>query len=1032
MDATSISETPTTLIGSVGSPAPGWDELLEWIPEWAHRILHVGCGVGQLARAIRSRQVAEVSGIERDAARAALADQFLDRLIVGDVEQLPHDLPPASFDCVVCSILSRLKDPWRVLSRLRGWLTPEGRLFLRFPNLRDHRAIAALMEGVWHEPSVPALEDSNLRFFTRREAEKMLFRAGFEIVRTRALPGVGYQEWLDHGRQSEVRIGRLCISRLPPRQTEEFYASHYLLDATPRVSSPGLTSIIILTHNQLQYTRLCVDSILRYTDEPYELIFVDNASSDGTAEYLSSITGAKVITNAENRGFPAGVNQGIRVAEGRQILLVNNDCVVTTGWLDRLLRALRSDLAVGLVGPSSNSVSGPQQVSVPYEELSRVDGFAWDFCRTNDGHYEATDRLVGFCMLVKREVIDKIGLFDERFGVGCYEDDDYCRRARRAGYRLLIVRDSFVHHFGSRTFLASGAGLLGQALQENGELFREKWAGDETQGPPAPAFRPQRSAPPVGWQLDSSRADGLLLKPRNVVLSLCMIVRDNARTIGACLDSVKPWVDEIVVVDTGSKDNTPELVRQRGARLFQFSWCDDFSAARNDSLAYACGKWLFWMDSDDTIDAANGRKLRELALSASDPSVLGYVMQVHCPGDGEEGAADVTVVDHVKLIRNRPDLRFEHRIHEQILPAIRRAGGEVAFTDIFVVHSGADHTPEGRERKLRRDFRLLDLDLKERADHPFVLFNLGMTYADAGQQEKAVASLRRSIEVADPTESHVRKAYALLIGSYCQLDRYDDAWQALEEARRHYPDDAELLFREGVLHHHFKRLAEAEGAYLRVLQPPKERHFASVDCGIAGFKARHNLALVYEDMGNLPAAEEQWRKVVAEAPAYRPGWRGLGEVLLHQRELDAADELARQLLADNSLSERVHVEATILQARLAEAQGDLTEARRLFEAAVSRFPEDLDSRNALCRFLFERGEPAEAKHSLEQLLQLAPDDAAAYHNLGATHLRMGRTKEAAEALHASLRCRPDSPATEMLLAQALNSGGGSVEAATAP
>ena len=101
---------------------------------------------------------------------------------------------------------------------------------------------------------------------------------------------------------------------------------------------------------------------------------------------------------------------------------------------------------------------------------------------------------------------------------------------------------------------------------------------------------------------------------------------------------------------------------------------DDFAAARNESLRHARGEWVFWMDSDDTIDADNGRKLRALVNQPISPSVLGHVIQVHCPGSGNNGQADVTVVDHVKLLRNRPELRFEGRIHEQVLPAIRRAG----------------------------------------------------------------------------------------------------------------------------------------------------------------------------------------------------------------------------------------------------------------------------------------------------------------------------------------------------------------------
>jgi len=107
----------------------------------------------------------------------------------------------------------------------------------------------------------------------------------------------------------------------------------YLLSATPIANADfGLTSIVILTHNQLPYTRLCVESLRLCTVEPHELIFVDNASTDGTVEYLRSL-GSKVINNDTNRGFPAAVNQGIQASSGQQILLLNNDCIVTTGWL---------------------------------------------------------------------------------------------------------------------------------------------------------------------------------------------------------------------------------------------------------------------------------------------------------------------------------------------------------------------------------------------------------------------------------------------------------------------------------------------------------------------------------------------------------------------------------------------------------------------------------------------------------------------------------------------------------------------------
>ena len=129
-----------------------------------------------------------------------------------------------------------------------------------------------------------------------------------------------------------MRVGQLAVDGLSPGDAEEFYSRGFLLEAV-RVQDVGfgLTSIIIVTFNELDYTRQCVESIRRLTDEPYELIFVDNASTDGTVQYLECQPDAKVIRNSDNRGFPAAVNQGIAAASGSQVLLLNNDTIVTTG-----------------------------------------------------------------------------------------------------------------------------------------------------------------------------------------------------------------------------------------------------------------------------------------------------------------------------------------------------------------------------------------------------------------------------------------------------------------------------------------------------------------------------------------------------------------------------------------------------------------------------------------------------------------------------------------------------------------------------
>jgi GT2 family glycosyltransferase len=233
-----------------------------------------------------------------------------------------------------------------------------------------------------------------------------------------------------------------------------------------------VASIIILGWNQVEYTRMCVESVQRYTDVPYELILVDNGSHDGTADYFRSVPSATVIVNEANRGFAGGNNQGIEAARGEYVVLLNNDTIITKGWLRRLIAHAAAD--VGLVGPMSNYVATrAQRVAAEYT-LEQLQKFAVLHARKHADEAVRTDFLSGFCWLVRREVFERIGLLDEKFALGGYEDNDFCRRAAGAGYALVLARDVFIHHFGSKSF--EGNRLDRSRIQdENGRLFAEKW-----------------------------------------------------------------------------------------------------------------------------------------------------------------------------------------------------------------------------------------------------------------------------------------------------------------------------------------------------------------------------------------------------------------------------------------------------------------------------------------------------------------------------------------------------------------------------
>lgn len=237
------------------------------------------------------------------------------------------------------------------------------------------------------------------------------------------------------------------------------------------------TTIVIPTFNGLELLRTCIDSIRKYTVTPYDVIVVDNGSTDGTTAYCieQKLT---FVSFAHNRGFPAACNAGLRIASGEALLLLNNDVIVTPNWLTNMLACLYSSDSIGMAGPTSNYVSGRQQVDLPFVGVEQFQQIAAGSNATDPDKWQEIERLVGFCLLFKRELADAIGLFDERFSPGHYEDDDYCYRARLRGFRLMMCKDVLVYHKGSASFRNNEHTELAQLIERNHRLFIDKWGFD--------------------------------------------------------------------------------------------------------------------------------------------------------------------------------------------------------------------------------------------------------------------------------------------------------------------------------------------------------------------------------------------------------------------------------------------------------------------------------------------------------------------------------------------------------------------------
>ena len=241
------------------------------------------------------------------------------------------------------------------------------------------------------------------------------------------------------------------------------------------------TSVIVPVYNQIGYTEVCLEALDRATPtDDWELIVVNNGSSDGTAAWLDGLrlehAPVRVIHNRENLGFARACNQGLAIAEGDGMLLLNNDAVVTPGWQDGLWWPMTQDDGIGLTGPFSNATLGRACLpSVPYDQdLDWMEAFAAERAQTFCRQGYAVALLSGFCLLIRREVVDRIGGMDPLYGVGFFEDNDFAVRAQLAGYSLWACEDVFVHHYGSKTF--NGAKFVKRDLiAEHWHLFKRKW-----------------------------------------------------------------------------------------------------------------------------------------------------------------------------------------------------------------------------------------------------------------------------------------------------------------------------------------------------------------------------------------------------------------------------------------------------------------------------------------------------------------------------------------------------------------------------
>jgi tetratricopeptide (TPR) repeat protein len=429
-----------------------------------------------------------------------------------------------------------------------------------------------------------------------------------------------------------------------------------------------------------------------------------------------------------------------------------------------------------------------------------------------------------------------------------------------------------------------------------------------------------------------------------------MIVKDEEEMLPRCLEAAKPAVDEIVVVDTGSSDRTVEIARSFGAKVIEHPWTGDFAEARNVSVDACSGDWFMWLDADEVLVAEDQERLR--ALTGKVWREAFFLVETNFTGDLGDGNA--ATHNALRVVRNRPEHRFEGRVHEQVAQALPSIPERLEATRVRVEHYGYLGAVRDSKGKSRRNIELLERQAADGVSDPFHHFNLGSEYAVAGDVEAAARQFERAWDAirADGTVRRLGFVPSLvnrLVKARRVIGDRDGAESLANEGLELFPGYTDLVLEQAQMACEAgdpERAVSLLEYCLKLGDAPS--HYSPM-VGAGTYVALCELADVHRARGDLPKAECLLERCLRDHPRYLGAVLPLAEVML------ARGASAREVVPaiEASVAELTPSVRFMLGTALYEA-GHVTAAEDQFRAVLERQPGSAPVRLALAEALLSQ------------------------------------------------------------------------------
>lgn len=449
-------------------------------------------------------------------------------------------------------------------------------------------------------------------------------------------------------------------------------------------------------------------------------------------------------------------------------------------------------------------------------------------------------------------------------------------------------------------------------------------------------------------------------------LSLCMIVKNEAENLEACLRSVRPVIDEIIVVDTGSTDGTRTIARRMGARVYRFRWCNDFSAARNESIRHATGDYILWLDADERVDEPEIKKIAILKKMLPPRGDRAFYALVN-----SESPEGTTLFYQLRIFPRVEGAAFEGKVHEQIFYRLRKIGIEFIKTDVVIRHTGY-HEVASKLEKSKRNLEILEKELESDPGSLHLQYNAARTLSGMGMQRIAIHHLKRIVQ--DERVKREERGFfleaALLIGKYyVELEHYEEAVLILRQLSKEFEESGLVHFCLGEALFFTKDFDAAVEELEKARHLPLEASLFPINLDRLDCYRYYRLGQCYLETGRFDLAKEMLLKALHLDQSHCGSLEALGLLSLKTENFEEAVQYYEKAIGKGEISDQSYVNLGLVLHKL----GRGPQAEEAFIKALEINPERSEALIHLGHLRYQIKEYAEARDWFNKALALDPD-----------------------------------------------------------